>query len=145
LLGGVAWARQAARDEAIATLRAAQELGLVPARDDLAPLLQHGLWEVRQLALSLLRARPSDALWGAVRAAGPGPGRALPTDFAKPFIGACEDAWEESMGLAVERLLEHASGEVARRALKLLNRREREVSTLALLRRVDDPELRQPV
>lgn len=145
LLHGVTWAQKAARDEVVATLRAAQAQGHVPGRDDLAPLLRHGLWDVRQLALSLLRAGPAADLWPALRAAGPGPGRSLPTDFAKPFLGACEDAWEEAMGLAVERLLEHPSGEVARRALKLLNRREREVSTLALLLRLDELELRQPV
>lgn len=145
LLPGVAWAREGARAEVVAALREAKEHGLVPAKDELAPLLRHGLWEVRTLALSLLRAGGPDGLWDAVRPAGPTPGRTLPTDFAKPFLGACEDAWEEGMGLAVEALLAHSSGEVARRALKLLSRREREVSTLALLERVEDPELRQPV
>ncbi|MBX3469819.1 MAG: hypothetical protein KF878_23335 [Planctomycetes bacterium] len=142
LLDGVTWAREPARAEVVAALRAAQEAGVVPAPRALAPLLRHPLWEVRTLALSLLRAGGRD-LWATARAAGPAPGRSLPTDFAKPFIGVCEDAWEEAMGLAVEALLAHPSGEVARRALKLLNRRERHVATLALLLRLDDPELRQ--
>lgn len=142
LLDGVTWAREPARAEVVAALRAAQKAGVVPAPRALAPLLRHPLWEVRTLALSLLRAGGRD-LWATARAAGPAPGRSLPTDFAKPFLGVCEDAWEEAMGLAVEALLAHPSGEVARRALKLLNRRERHVATLALLLRLDDPELRQ--
>ncbi|MCO5170635.1 MAG: hypothetical protein M9894_30250 [Planctomycetes bacterium] len=143
LAEGVTWAREAARGEVVAALRAAQEAGVVPAPAALAPLLRHPLWEVRALALSLLRAGGRDA-WAAARPAGPAPGTTLPTGFAKPFLGVCEDAWEEAMGLAVEALLAHPNGEVARRALKLLDRRERHVAALALLLRLDDPELRQP-
>lgn len=151
LLPAIAWAGEAARQELVAFVRGALEppdpsaAGVALSRDALAPLLAHPLGEVRTLGLSLLRKGDPQGLFAAVRSAGPCPGRQLPVEQAKPFLGACEDAWEDACGLAVEGLLVHDDGEVARRALKLLNRREREVSTTALLERVAEPELRQPV
>ena len=49
------------------------------------------------------------------------------------------------MLLSVERFLDHPSGEVARRALKLLNRQRQELATPVLLGHLSDPELRQQI
>lgn len=136
-------AREAARDRLAALLRAAGEAGASLDRAALAGLLSHPVESVRELAISLLRRTGTDGLWALVRPLGPGP-TPRGAELTGRFLGACEDAWEESMGLAAEGLLRHADPVVARRALKLLVQNGREVAALALLQRLDDDELRQP-
>jgi len=142
-LPAVGWAREAARQRIVALLRAARDRGVPLGPDDLEPLLAHHLAQVRTLAISLLRRGDAPA-WPIVRPYAPGPSQ-RPTGFSKHLLGVCEDEYEDGMGLVLERLLEHDNGEVARRALKLINRREREVAAATLLARLDDPELRKPI
>jgi hypothetical protein len=147
LLPALAWASESARKRLVELLRRARAEHVDLDANALRPLLEHPLVEVRVLALSLLRGReaefPTADLWSTIRAHGVGWPRPLPTDFAKPLLGVCEDHYEDSMGLALEGLLQHPNGEVARRALKLINRNEREISSLALFENLEDPELRQ--
>ncbi|MGE4143220.1 MAG: hypothetical protein AB7N76_21480 [Planctomycetota bacterium] len=148
LVGGalpaLAWAGDATRRRLRELLRAATDHGQRLEPRALEPLLQHPLVEVRTLAISLLRRSGAGGLWELVRPYGPGV-RQRPTELSKRLLGICEDAFEASMVLTLEALLEHQNGEVARRALKLLNRREQELAAPTLLQRLDDPELRAPV
>ncbi|MEZ6188603.1 MAG: hypothetical protein R3F62_26820 [Planctomycetota bacterium] len=145
-LPALAWASEGPRRRLVAALKAAVAAG----GDDLDPrglevALRHPVQEVRALGVGLARALPErvDA-FALVRGVGPG-GAALPTEVAKPWVGLLEDRYRLDMGLALELLLEHPSGEVARRALKLINRREQTVASATLLARVSDPELRAPI
>lgn len=144
LLPALAWAGETTRRRLQETIRAYLERGLPLAAGDFAALLQHHLSEVQVFALSTLRKTKPARLWELLRPHGPGV-RQRSTDFSKLFLGACEEHYEASMGLTLERLLLHPNGEVARRALKLLNRRERELCSVTLFERLDDPELRQPI
>jgi hypothetical protein len=142
LLPSLSWASEAARQKLVELARRAREKKIDLKTHALAPLLEHQVLDVRLLALSFLRATGAPGLWETVRVHAP---RTASTDFAKAFLGVLEDQYEDEMGLAIEGLLGHGNGEVARRALKLLSRREREIATLALLEHLEDEELRQPV
>lgn len=143
LLPSLGAASEAARERLAGLVRAAAERGVALDPEALDALLAHPVESVRELAVSLLRRGGSAGLWARVRPLGPG---ASPrgAELTGRFLGACEDAWEESMGLAAEGLLAHPSGVVARRALKLLVQQGREVAASALLLRLEDEELRTP-
>ena len=142
LLPSLSWASEGARQKLGELARRAREKKIDLRTEALAPLLEHQVLDVRLLALSFLRATGAPGLWETVRVHAPRTGS---TEFAKAFLGVLEDQYEDDMGLAIEGLLGHGNGEVARRALKLLSRREREIATLALLEHLEDEELRQPV
>lgn len=144
LVPGLERAGEAPRERIGALLRAASDAGARVDPAALEALLSHPAAEARELAISLLRRQGPSGLWGAVRPLGPGPSP-RGAELMGRFLGVCEDAWEESMGLAVEGLLRHQSGVVARRALKLLVQQGREVAACALLLRLPDAELRTPV
>lgn len=143
-LPALAWSGQETRKVLREALREATERGHALSAGALQPLLIHPLAEVRTLAISLLRKSGVARPWPLVRPTGPGV-RLPGTEAAKRFLGLCEDGYESSMLLSVERLLEHPSGEVARRALKLLNRQRQELATPVLLGHLADPELRQQI
>ena len=147
LLPALERAGQAPREKIAAVLRGAAERGVRLERAALEGLLCHPQEAVRELGVGLLRRAGPEGLWATVRPLGPGrPGLGLRgAELMGRFLGACEDAWEEGMGLACEGLLGHPSGVVARRALKLLVQQGREVAATALLLRLSDPELRTPV
>jgi hypothetical protein len=143
-LPALAWSGQETRKVLREALREATERGHALSADALQPLLIHPLVEVRTLAISLLRKSGMARPWPLVRPTGPGV-RLPGTEAAKRFLGLCEDGYEASMLMSVERLLAHPSGEVARRALKLLNRQRQELATPVLLGHLADPELRQQI
>ena len=143
-LPGLAWAGETTRRALRDALTEATQRGHVLAPDALEPLLFHPLLEVRTLAVSLLRKSGAPRPWSLVRSLGPGVELGA-TEFSKRFLGLCEEGFEASMLLTLEALLSHPSGEVARRALKLINRQEQTLAAPVLLRHLDDPELRQPL
>jgi hypothetical protein len=143
VLPALAWAKETGRQRLVELLRGAGDHGVALDERLVADLFAHPLGEVRVMALSLLRKTAADP-WPLVRAFGPGR-EPRPTDFAKPFLGVCEDHYRQAMGLTLEAHLGHPSGEVARRALKLISQREQEVACLALFQHLDDPELRTPI
>lgn len=143
-LPALAWSGQATRKVLREALREATERGHVLSAGALEPLLVHPLAEVRTLAISLLRKSGLARPWTLVRPTGPGV-RLAGTEASKRLLGLCEDGYEASMLLSLELLLDHASGEVARRALKLINRQHQELATPVLLGHLGDPELRQQI
>ena len=143
-LPALAWAGETTRRALRDALAAATQRGHALAPAALEPLLRHPLGEVRTLAVSLLRKSGAPRPWALARSAGPGIELGS-TEFSKRLLGLCEDGFEASMLLSLEALLSHPSGEVARRALKLINRQQQTLAAPVLLRHLDDPELRQPI
>ena len=145
-LPALAWASEGPRRRLVAALKQAVAAGGDALdHEALGIALRHPVQEVRALGVGLARSLPANVdAFAVVRGAGPG-GARVPTEVAKPWVGLCEDRYRLDMGLSLELMLEHPNGEVARRALKLINRQQQTLASKALFERVGDPELRAPI
>jgi len=145
-LPALAWTSEGPRRRLVAALKQAVAAGGDALdHEALGIALRHPVQEVRALGVGLARSLPANVdAFAVVRGAGPG-GAPVPTEVAKPWVGLCEDRYRLDMGLALELMLEHPNGEVARRALKLINRQQQTLASKALFERVGDPELRAPI